>query len=290
MVLCAGLGTRLRPLTDELPKPLVPIGDRTILAHIAAALRAAGLDAAVINTHHLADKFPPVIGNLGIKIEVVNEAIVRGTAGGVAGARALLGPAPVVVWNGDILVDDPPLAALLDFAGDGLCLAVAPRPAGEGTVGLDAAGGVVRLRGERFGDEARGGDYVGIAAIGARCLATLPEMGCLVGDWALPELRAGRPSVASVDVTGAWTDAGDPASYLAANLAWLAGQAAGAARKGRGAVVAAGVELRQSIVGDGARVDGHGALERCVVWPGAHATAPLSDAIVTTSGRVVRVA
>ena len=57
MVLCAGLGTRLRPLTDELPKPLVPVGDKPLLARIADSLRSAGIDGFVVNTHHLSHEF-----------------------------------------------------------------------------------------------------------------------------------------------------------------------------------------------------------------------------------------
>ncbi|MEB2314360.1 MAG: sugar phosphate nucleotidyltransferase [Sorangiineae bacterium] len=290
MVLAAGLGTRLQPLTGELPKPLVPIGDAPLLAHLARALAGAGLPELTLNVHHLPDKFASIIERLDARVTVIHEPVIRGTAGGVAGARACLGPAPVVVWNGDILIDAPPLAALLAFSGDGLCLTVAPRAAGAGTVGLDRAGRVVRLRGERFGEEAASGDYVGLCALGARALAGLPEQGCLIGDWALPELRAGR-AVESVRLEGGWRDVGSLASYLAANQAWLdAGPRGvqGGSYQGRGASVGAGVRLARSLVGDGAVVEGAGALERCVVWPGARAVAPLRDAVVTTAGLVVR--
>src|SRR3954468_1702136 len=57
IVLCAGFGTRLRPLTDELPKPLVPVGDRSILEHALASLEAAGISELSINVHHLAEQF-----------------------------------------------------------------------------------------------------------------------------------------------------------------------------------------------------------------------------------------
>jgi mannose-1-phosphate guanylyltransferase len=287
MVLAAGLGTRLRPLTLELPKPLVPVGDRSLLGHIVARLAAAGHRELVINTHHLPEAFINVDQDLGVVFHRVHEPVIRGTAGGVTGARELFGPAPILLWNGDILVD-PPLAALEDAAGDGgLVLGIAPRPAGDGTVGVARDGRVVRLRGERFGPEDRGGDYVGVAALGARCLAALPEEGCLVGDYALPELRAGR-SVRTVDVPGGFSDAGDPRAYLELNLAWLR-ERPGGVHVGAGARVAPDVRLVTSIVGAGARVDGSGELRRVVVWPGARASAPLADAVVTRSGRVVSV-
>lgn len=290
MILCAGLGTRLRPLTEELPKPLVPIGDRSILAHTATLLHAAGFSSAIINTHHLPGTFGSEIQELPIEVEAIHEPVIRGTAGGVAGARGRLGPAPVLVWNGDILVE-PPIEGLLSAAAEvGLCLAVAPRAAGEGTVGLADDGRVVRLRGERFGDEHSGGDYVGVAALGEGVLGQLPEQGCLVGDVALPRLRSGGV-VRTEPVSGAWTDAGNPASYLQANLDWLDGHAdPGGSWLGPGARVTAGVRLSNSVIGAGAELRGEGRIARCVVWPDAVATAPLSDAIVTTGGTVLRLA
>jgi mannose-1-phosphate guanylyltransferase len=287
MVLCAGLGTRLRPLTDELPKPLVPVGDRPILAHIAGRLRANGMREAVINTHHLADKFKPHINRLAVRIHSTHELEIRGTAGGVAAARQLLGPPPVLIHNGDTLAE-PPLGELLGSCSDGLCLAVTRRAAGQGSVGLDAEGNVVRLRGQQFGSEASGGDYIGVAALGRRCLASLPEPGCLIGDWALPELRQGG-RISTVRASSAWTDAGDPARYLRANLLWLADHA-NAERGcwvGPGAHIEDGVELEQCLLGANSRVRGRGWLRRCVLWPAAEAQVPLDNAIVTSAGQLV---
>lgn len=284
MILAAGLGTRLRPLTEELPKPLVPLGDRPLLASIAEQLAAAGYREALLNTHWLPEAFAPWLDRLAVRLHAVHEPVIRGTAGGVAAARARLGAPPIVVYNGDVVVE-PPLLELAAVADDGLTLVVVPRLRGAGTVGLDADRGVVRLRGETFGEEASGGDYVGVAALGARVLAILPETGCLVGDVALPWLRRGG-RVRAVLHRGYFADAGTPPEYLAANLAWLArrGARAWAAPSAR---VAAGVELVDSLVGVGAAVEGSGALTRCVVWPGATARAPLADAIVTPR-RVVR--
>ncbi len=87
-------------------------------------------------------------------------------------------------------------------------------------------------------------------------------------------------------VTRPWTDAGDPRALLWANLAWLAVRELGSF-VAAGAEIASGVEPRNSVIGAGARVLGQGLLERCVVCPGAIVSAPLSDAIVAPSGRVV---
>lgn len=286
MVLCAGLGTRLRPLTDELPKPLVPIGDRSMLAHIAERLRAAGLSELVINVHHLPGEFASEIERFRGKLKVVREIEIRGTAGGVAGARHLFGPAPILVWNGDIWVE-PPIAALMQRAErEPIVLAVAPRPLGQGVVGLGRDGEIVRLRGETFGEEQSGGDYVGVCALGAEGLTRLPERGCLIGDLTLPLLREGR-RVPTLPVAGRWSDVGDVASYLEENLRWLADVRGGEGYVGEGAAIGSEVRLERSVVGAGARIGGAGAVTRSVIWPGAYAVAPLTDVVVTRAGRVV---
>jgi mannose-1-phosphate guanylyltransferase len=285
MILAAGLGTRLSPLTGELPKPLVPVGDRPALAHVAARLAAAGIGEAVLNTHHLAAAFTPErLAALPLALRVIHEPSLLGTGGGLANAATLLGDGDVVVWNGDILadVDVGALVAAHRASGALATLVVTPRPAGEGTVGLGAGGRVVRLRGERFGDELAGGDFLGIHVLAPELRARLPAPGCILDDGYRPALRRGG-FVGTFAVRGPWDDIGTLASYLAANARWLA-------RTGRDAYVhesarvAAGVDTRGSVIGAGATVTGAGAVRGSVVWPGAclEVKAPLEGVVVTT--------
>lgn len=288
LILAAGFGTRLRPLTLELPKPVVPVGDRPLLAHIAAACRAAGIGTLVANAHHEHEKLSRVINGLSLEIEVVVESRIRGTAGGVAGARGRFDSGAVLVWNGDILTNAP-VGALLERAqiGDAQVLAVSPRPLGEGTVGMDGEGNVVRLRGRKFGHEVQAGDYIGVMALGPGVVAGLPEQGCLMADVALPALAAGR-KVATVKSLAPWTDLGDLASYVNANFRWLDDSGAGAASwVAPGVTVPPGVEVERSLLGAGARLSGRGALREVIAWPGAPVAAPLTRAVVLGSGRVV---
>src|ERR1700759_929288 len=91
MILAAGLGPRLRPLTDELPKPLVPIGDRPVLAHVAARLAAAGVREGVPNPPPLPVAFTAArLAALPVRLDVIHEPAILGTAGGVANAAPLL--------------------------------------------------------------------------------------------------------------------------------------------------------------------------------------------------------
>ncbi len=286
MVLCAGFGTRLSPLTDALPKPLVPIGDQPLLHHIVERLADAGIERIVLNTHHRAEDFNKAARKLPLEARVVHEPEIRGTAGGIHGARRELGPGPVIVHNGDILTRAP-IAELLAAVGSGLCMLVSPRPVGEGSVGLGEDGRVVRLRGQSFGAEVSGGDGAGVWALGPECLESLPSTGCLVADWALPRLADGH-TLRSVPLHGPWTDAGDLPSYLEANRAWLRARDL-SSFVAPGAVVAPEIALERSVVGADARIDGSGLIEDCVVWPGAHVRAPLARRIVMSDGRQVPV-
>jgi mannose-1-phosphate guanylyltransferase len=291
MILAAGFGTRLRPLTDELPKPLVPVGDRAAVAHIADRLAKAGILEAVLNTHHLAAAFTPerlAAHALPLRLRVIHEPTILGTAGGVTHAAPLLGGGDVILWNGDILADIDVAELLEEHRGARALatMAIAPRPRGEGTVGLDERGAIVRLRGERFGEEARGGDFLGITALGPVLRARLPREGCLIGDGCLPALRAGE-RIASFTTTTEWDDIGSIATYLQANARWLARTKLDHF-VGQGAAIAPDVVLEGSVVGAGARVSGSGSVRGAVIWPGAHVEAPLDRVVVTTTGVVAR--
>ena len=102
MVLAAGLGTRLRPLTYEIPKPMVPVLDRPVMAHILGLLRRQGFDQVIANLHYFPDA---VRGYFGDRVEYRFEQELLGTAGGVRNVADFFGDDPVVVVSGDALTD-----------------------------------------------------------------------------------------------------------------------------------------------------------------------------------------
>src|SRR5438067_4526450 len=102
MVLAAGLGTRLRPLTYEIPKPMVPVLDRPVMAHIVDLCERQGFDELIANLHY----FPETIqGYFGDRLEYRYEEELLGTAGGVRNVRDFFGDELVVVISGDALTD-----------------------------------------------------------------------------------------------------------------------------------------------------------------------------------------
>jgi MurNAc alpha-1-phosphate uridylyltransferase len=113
MILAAGRGERMRPLTDRTPKPLLEAGGRPLIVHLIDALAAAGCRQLVVNTAHLGWMLEDALGDgarMGVRIAWSHEGEALETAGGIALARPLLGPAPFLVVNGDVWTD-------LDFAG-----------------------------------------------------------------------------------------------------------------------------------------------------------------------------
>ncbi|MBA2764526.1 MAG: NDP-sugar synthase [Thermoleophilaceae bacterium] len=110
MVLAAGLGTRLRPLTHEIPKPMVPVLDRPVMAHILGLLERNGFDQVIANLHY----FPEAIRDyFGDRIEYRHEEKLLGTAGGVRNVADFFGDEPIVIVSGDALTDID-LAALVE--------------------------------------------------------------------------------------------------------------------------------------------------------------------------------
>src|SRR6266545_4735742 len=110
MLLCAGLGTRLRPLTDRVPKPAVPVCGVPLVRHSLALLAHAGVRRAVVNVHHLPDAMAraaeAAARALGIALAVSREPVIAGTGGALREARALLAGADAIfLVNGDILFD-----------------------------------------------------------------------------------------------------------------------------------------------------------------------------------------
>jgi mannose-1-phosphate guanylyltransferase len=108
MIMAAGKGTRLRPVTDLMPKPMVPIVNRPALYHILGLLRRHGFREVIINLHHLSDAIRGNLGDgtaLGMEISYSYEPELLGTAGGVKNNADFLGEDTFLVMSGDVLTD-----------------------------------------------------------------------------------------------------------------------------------------------------------------------------------------
>ncbi|QHQ35990.1 nucleotidyltransferase family protein [Algicella marina] len=161
MIFAAGKGTRMRPLTERTPKPLVTVGNTTLLDHALEQVRRAGLPRAVINTHYLADQIAAHAASISNpEIAISFEPDLLETGGGIRAAAHLLGTQPIMTLNADTVWQGESPAAVLRAAWQAdrmkALLLLIPRDRAEGHTGpgdfdLDADGRLRRRRGETAG-------------------------------------------------------------------------------------------------------------------------------------------
>ena len=184
MVMAAGLGKRMRPLTATRPKPLVEVAGKPLIDHVLDRLRAAGVERVVVNVHYLADLLEAHVVHAGAGLEVIvsdERTLLMETGGGLVQARGLLGDAPFFVANADNLWIDGPADALRllasqwdDAAMDALLLLVpyarAHNHQGQGDFSLDRGGRLVRRQPGRVAPFV----YTGVQILSPRLLADWP--------------------------------------------------------------------------------------------------------------------
>ena len=207
MILAAGRGERLRPLTERTPKPLVEVGGQTLLGRHLARLAGAGFRHSVINVSHLAEQIVKRFdsGNpQGVAIEWSREAEPLETAGGIALARPLLGDKPFLLVNSDIWCDFD-FSGLRDFQlGQRLAhLVLVPNPPWhpEGDFTLDH-GVIGNAASPRY-------TYAGISVLSPRLVANVVagQKAQLAPLW---RAAAERGEVSGELYEGYWNDVGTP--------------------------------------------------------------------------------
>lgn len=175
MILAAGRGERLRPLTERIPKPLVRVGGEPLIVHQMRWLHRAGIRDVVVNLHHLGDAIESALGSgsdLGVRIRYSHEPDLLETGGGIKKALPDLVPGPFVVLNGDIWTDYP-FANLLDVEAPKAHLVLTPTPSHRehADFHVETSGRGMRVR------RGPGNDltYCGIALLGESLFADTPN-------------------------------------------------------------------------------------------------------------------
>jgi aminoglycoside/choline kinase family phosphotransferase len=219
-ILGAGLGTRLRPLTDILPKPLLPVGGRPLITYAMDHCLTAGVERFIVNTHHRAEAYDqafPERSWRGWPILFRREPVLLETAGGLRNIEDLLGEnETLLVCNGDLL-SDLPLSRLMEaHAAGGREVTLALRSEGPLlNVSLDASGAVCDLRGLLANHGVRRCLFTGIYCVERRFLRRLTpgKIESVVPVFA-GMIREAAGSVGSVVIDeGTWEDVGDVAAY-----------------------------------------------------------------------------
>ncbi|MBF0614065.1 MAG: nucleotidyltransferase family protein [Magnetococcales bacterium] len=220
MILAAGYGKRLRPLTDTLPKPLVDMGGRPLLDHTLLALAALGIGQVVINVHHLAEQIVAHVGDghaFGLTVRWSHETVLLETGGGVCQALGLLGTEPFLVINGDVAWDmdlHPMLAAFDPERMDGLLGLVPVADSGCGDFVVDP----VTSRLQRACGSAPGWIYSGLQLLHPAALRDYPVEPFSLNRFYDDAIQRGR--LCGVVMRGFWADIGTPERLSEARLAW----------------------------------------------------------------------
>lgn len=242
-VLAAGLGTRLRPLTLERPKPLVEVCGTPLLVHTLRLLARAGIRAVGINSHWLHPQIPQALGAsfLGMRLVYTEEPEVLGTGGGLRGLAAAL-PAPagerVLVMNADALIDLD-VAAALQSPDDALATLLLKDDVDTkkyGAIGTDEAERITTFAGRIAprGPVVRERMFCGVHVVHPRAFEVLPPVTLSSGvvrgpmsginDEGYPRWLEQGALLRGLHYQGTFCDVGTPERLLEANLAVLSGR------------------------------------------------------------------
>lgn len=287
-------------MTEQLPKPLVPVFHRPLITFAFDHLISAGVSKLVVNTHHIPQAYDtafPDHAYRGVPVQFRNESPVRlETAGGIANVRDLLGSEPFFVYNGDILTDLPLKPLMTEHRENGNVVTLALRSHGPALhIAFDPRRGRVTDIRNKLGTGDEGKFlFTGIYACDPS-----------IHDWITPGkvesvipiflnmIRQGAKIGAVVIDEGYWWDLGSRTAYLSAHaeLNGMHGAALDPAARiepgailrgmnvvGAGAVIEAGVQLEDTIVWPGGRVTAGSVLKRCIVRGGITAGGTREDA------------
>ncbi len=319
MILAAGLGERLRPLTNELPKPLIPVANRPIIEYNLRLLKKHGIQEVAVNLHHLGEKIQDHLGDggrFGLRITYSREPRLLGTGGGIRRLQAFFGHEAFIVINADILIDIDLMDLVVFHRAQGAMATMALRPNQDavryGTIHTDDRGRIREFLGKLRArtDGLHPWMFTGVHVMEPGVFERMPEREtfCINRDVYAQWIRAGHPCFGYIH-RGYWRDLGTPADYLQANLDLLERDRGfsppedleGAFEQspealltppckfGAGCVVAGDATVGPGVVlGAGCHISAGARIARSVLWPGARVQAGevLEEMIVTRFQRV----
>lgn len=300
MILCAGEGTRMAPLTDQRAKPALTVLDQTLVGRLVADLAAQGVDGVVVNSHAHPETLRAALDGAPIPVELSHEPELLGRGGGIRAARTLLADSdPFLLLNGDMCLDLR-IGELLEThaahqATVTLGLRDDARKGSFGSIGYDRDQLVCRIT-DRFVVKPDNGDglFIGVHVLDQTIFEQMPERRefDILLDVYLPMLRRGEPIATWLQPErDAWWPVGSPAELLDVNRkalarscaergdaqarligegAHVAGAVEGPVWVGAGARIEAGARVGPgSVIGAGASVPPGADLERVLLLPGA---------------------
>jgi len=300
MLLAAGLGTRLRPLTDRRPKPIVPVANRPLAGFAMEHLARSGVRSIVANTHpepELVESTLQAVCPKGVDLRFSREIELLGTGGGLRKARPSFDDpqSPVIVVNGDTLFAPDLRRAYAAHVAQGAVATMILRPTAEperfGAIGIDQNDWVRSLLGTPADGRVREAlMFTGVQILSPEAFSAMPASGCVIRHAYRHWVDRGAPVLGVIDASP-WADLGTVSDYQRLNLELASGSFTWPGIEPRdGCILPAGLEpsasVRQSVIGAGVRISEGVHLDRCVVWPGTQVTESATNAVLTPDHRV----
>ncbi len=287
MLLAAGHGTRMAPLTPGWPKPTLPVLDQPLVLRLVHSLIEQGVQSIVINAHRSDDRLREALRQAPVPVDLSLEPELRGSGGGILQARGFLeGSSPFLVLNADMCIELDVDALLRAHARGGamatLLLRDDPRNQEFGTIGYAQDGEVCRITNQvGRGFEAGCGLFTGVHVMQPTIFEHMPErlVFGIMRDVYLPWLREGeRIATCLQPPSAAWWPVGCPAELLDANLEALKQTLEARAAASDAVLAAQDASLEGEVrgpawIGAGARVSADACVGPWVVI-GAHAQVP----------------
>ena len=288
MILAAGAGSRLDPLTQLLPKPLVPIGDKAVMAHVLQLLKRHNIDQVAANLYHLAETIPPHFSDHNI--DFVTEAKLSGDAGGLRACQAFFKDGTFVVLMGDIVTDVDLTQLIAEHRKSGAIASIALQEVSNveqfGIVELDQAGFIRAFREKPKACETNSRlASIGIYVFEPEIFEHIPLSGdYMFGKQLFPRLLELGLPIKGVSLSGYWSDIGTIDSYKSTTFDALDGLVnidfAGQVQNGVSGTVLLGKNVT---IGPNVELIGHVVIgDNCVIESGAC----LIDSILWSDSRV----
>ena len=266
LVLTAGLGTRLQPLSSYRAKPALPIAGTPLIARLLRGLREAGVTRAVLNLHHRPDSITRIVGDgsaFDLQIRYSWETRVLGSAGGPARAIPLLEADRFVIVNGDMITDVDVRALVRQHIDTNALVTMAVIDGLPGYNGVIAdARGIV----SGFGKQSGAFHYIGVQVVNASVFAGVdPDEVSETVHGIYPPLIASKPEAIRIFYSQAsYFDIGSPRDYLE-TARTIARAEHLPLDRGRDCTVAADASLRDTILWDRVRIGAGATLSECIV-------------------------
>ncbi|MFT4176192.1 MAG: sugar phosphate nucleotidyltransferase [Luteolibacter sp.] len=268
-LLGAGLGTRLRPLTDRLPKPLVPLFHRPLAEWAMRACAANGITRFAINTHHLPEAWENFRPEGISDITLFHEPILLETGGGLKNIASWIGNESVLVHNGDIFSTLPLDRLIAAHQASGLPVTLALRSTGTAKhIAINETKNRVTDIRNTLGNGEGTHVFSGIYCVNPEFLELIPAYEKIPVILAFLELaKAGKLGAIVLD-EGVWLDLGDRASYLQAHRELALDTPIHPT-----ATIGEGARIENSIIGPDCTIAPGSTISHSVLWPGSNVTA-----------------